>query len=171
MSLLLLLAAALVQDDGLETLGETQGWQIARVGSSCMMTREFGGDGNTILTLSIDPSLTETPLLMLVGNSDWALPDSSDSGYILQFSGSGGSWPDLRVRTFPSENEDGSVDGVISLGFTERAMTSVLDDMAGASGLRLSREQATISELRFDGAEAAIRSLGQCVARAPATLD
>ena len=60
-----------------------------------------------------------------------------------------------------------SVDGVISLGFTANAMTPVLEDMAGARGLRLSRRDATISELSFDGAEGAIRSLGECVAALP----
>ena len=167
MFLLLLLAAAFAQDEPFETFGETEGWQIARAGSSCLMVREFGGDGNTILTLSIDPELAETPLHLIVGNSAWTLPESDDSGYDLDFSGNGASWQDLVGRTFPSENEDGSVDGVISLGFSQNQMTPVLVDMADASGLRLSRERATISELSFDGAEAAIRSLGQCVAALP----
>ena len=166
MSPWLLLAAVLVQEE-FQALGETEGWHIARAGSSCLMTREFGGDGNTILTWSIDPDLPETPLRLLVGNSGWALPDMSDSGYVLDFRGNGGSWPDLVARTFPSENDDGSVDGVISLGFTANAMTPVLEDMAGARGLRLSRRDATISELSFDGAEGAIRSLGECVAALP----
>ena len=58
MSPWLLLAAVLVQEE-FQALGETEGWHIARAGSSCLMTREFGGDGNTILTLSIDPDLPE----------------------------------------------------------------------------------------------------------------
>ena len=166
MSLLLLLAALLGQDDGFEALGETDGWHIARAGSGCLMTREFGGQGNTILTLSIDPALPETPLRLLVGNRDWALPDAEDGGFVLDF-GNGASWPDLVARTFPSENEDGSVDGVISLGFTQGTMTPVLEDMATARSLRLSHADSTISELSFDGAEGAIRSLGQCVAALP----
>jgi len=167
MSLLLLLAAALLQEDNFEALGETEGWQIARSGGGCLMVQEFGGDGNTILTVSIDPGLPDTPLRMLLGNSRWALPDASEPGYAILFRGNGANWQDLVARTFASENEDGSVDGVISLGFTENAMTPVLDDMAGANGLRLSRDDDTISELSFSGAEAAIRSLGQCVAALP----
>ncbi|HET9427474.1 MAG TPA: hypothetical protein VFO69_03855 [Allosphingosinicella sp.] len=166
MSFLLLLAAVLGQEDGFEALGETEGWHIARAGSGCLMTREFGGDGNTILTLSIDPAVAEAPLRLLVGNSAWALPNAEDGGFVLDF-GNGASWPGLVARTFASENDDGSVDGVISLGFTQGTMTPVLEDMAGARGLRLSRADATISELRFDGAEGAIRSLGQCVAALP----
>ncbi|MGZ8998399.1 MAG: hypothetical protein ACXW2T_06030 [Allosphingosinicella sp.] len=167
MSFLLLLAATFIQDDSFEPFGETDGWQIARSGTGCLMVREFGGSGNTILTLSIDPTLTDTPLRLILGNSAWAMPERDDSGYAILFKGSGATWPDLPGRTFASENEDGSVDGVISLGFGENAMTPVLEDMAAASGLRLSRRQATISELSFDGAEAAIRSLGRCVAALP----
>ena len=167
MSLLLLLAAAFLQEESFEPFGETEGWQIARSGGGCLMVREFGGDGNTILTVSIDPGLPETPLRMLVGNSRWALPEADEPGYAILFRGNNANWQDLVARTFASENEDGSVDGVISLGFTQNAMTPVLDDMAGANGLRLSRDDNTISELSFSGAEAAIRSLGQCVAALP----
>lgn len=167
MSVLLLFAAAFLQDDSFETFGETEGWQIARSGGGCLMVREFGGDGNTILTVSIDPGLPETPLRMIVGNSAWAVPETDDAGYAILFRGNNARWNDLVARTFASENEDGSVDGVISLGFDDNVMTPVLEDMAGANGLRLSRENATISELRFDGAEAAIRSLGQCIAALP----
>ena len=167
MSILLLLAAALVQDEGFETFGETEGWQIARAGSSCLMAREFGGDGNTMLTLSIDPALADTPLQLLVGNSAWMLPDSDGSGYALDFSGNNARWQDLAGRTFTSEHDDGSVDGVISLAFTRNMMTPVLEDMAGASGMRLSHDESTISELSFEGAEAAIRTLGRCVAALP----
>ena len=167
MSLLLLLAASLIQDEPFETFGETDGWQIARSGTGCLMVREFGGVGNTILTLSIDPALAETPLRVIVGNSGWAMPESDDSGYSILFKGSGATWPDLVGRTFASENDDGSVDGVISLGFTQNAMTPVLEDMAGASGLRLSRKEATISEFSFESAEAAIQALGRCVAALP----
>ncbi len=167
MSVLLLFAAAFLQDDSFETFGETEGWQIARSGGGCLMVREFGGDGNTILTVSIDPGLPDTPLRMIVGNSAWAVPETDDAGYDILFRGNNASWNDLAARTFASENEDGSVDGVISLGFDENVMTPVLEDMAGANGLRLSREKSTISELRFDGAEAAIRSLGQCIAALP----
>ena len=167
MSMLLLLAASLIQDEPFEQFGETDGWQIARSGTGCLMVREFGGDGNTILTLSIDPALADTPLRVIVGNSGWAMPESDDSGYSIWFKGSGATWPDLVGRTFASENDDGSVDGVISLGFTQNAMTPVLEDMAGASGLRLSRKEATISELSFEGAEAAIQTLGRCVAALP----
>ena len=167
MSLLLLLAASLIQDETFETFGETDGWQIARSGTGCLMVREFGGRGNTMLTLSIDPALAETPLQVIVGNSDWAMPESDDSGYSILFNGSGATWPDLVGRTFASENDDGSVDGVISLGFTRNAMTPVLEDMAGASGMRLSRKQATITEFSFDSTEAAIQALGRCVAALP----
>jgi hypothetical protein len=167
MSFLLLVAALLSQEDTFEALGETEGWQIARSGTGCLMVREFGGSGNTILTLSVDPALADTPLRMILGNSAWAIRQSDESGYAILFKGSGATWPDLVARTFASENEDGSVDGVISVGFTQNAMTPVLEDMAAASGLRLSRKEATISDLTFSGAEAAIQSLGRCVAALP----
>jgi hypothetical protein len=167
MSFLLLLAAAFLQDDSFEPFAQEEGWQIARSGSGCLMVREFGGSGNTILTLSIDPALAETPLRVILGNSAWAMPERDDPGYAILFKGSGATWPDLVGRTFASENEDGSVDGVISVGFGEDAMTPVLEDMASATGLRLSRRQATISEVSFDGAEAAIQSLSRCVAALP----
>ena len=167
MSLLLLLAATLVQDDGLQMYAENDGWQIARTGTACLMTQEFGGEGNTILTLSIDPELTETPLRLLVGNSGWALPEADDEGYSLDFSGNGAAWKDLVGRTFASENDDGTVDGVISLGFAQEAMTPMLEDMAGANGLLLSREDNAISRFSFTGAEDAIRSLGACVSSLP----
>ena len=164
---LLIAAALLAQDDSFEAFGETEGWQIARSGGGCLMVREFGGAGNTILTLSIDPGLPETPLRVIVGNSAWAVPDANAAGYAILFRGNDAQWDDLIGRSFASENDDGSVDGVISLGFTENAMTPVLEDMAGANGLKLTRDNSTISDLSFDGTEAAIRSLGQCVANLP----
>jgi hypothetical protein len=167
MSLLLLLAAALVQEEGLEMFAENDGWQIARVGSGCLMTQEFGGDGNTILTVSIDPELSDTPLRILVGNSGWALPEADDAGYSIDFGAAGPAWTDLPAQIFPSENEDGSVDGVISLGFAAERMTPLLEDMAGASEMRLSRRQDSISQFRFNGMERAIRSLGACVGTLP----
>src|SRR5687768_13920796 len=106
MSILLLLAAALIQSDEPEMFAQTDGWQIARAGSGCLMTQEFGGDGNTILTVSIDPELSDTPLRLLVGNSGWALPEADDEGYGLDFAGNGAVWKDLAVHTFPSENDD-----------------------------------------------------------------
>src|SRR5690349_15777067 len=163
MSILLLLAAALVQDDELEMFAENDGWQIARVGSGCLMTQEFGGDGNTILTVSIDPEMSDTPLRILVGNSGWALPEADDAGYSLDFGGDDDGWSELPARTFPSANEDGSVDGVISLGFAAERMTPLLEDMAESSGMRLSRREDSISQFRFSGMERAIRSLGACV--------
>ena len=171
MSFLLFLAASLIQDDGFEAFAKADGWQIARSGSGCLMVREFGGSGNTILTLLIDPALDDTPLRLILGNSAWPVSQTDDSGYVIWFKGSGATWPDLVGRRFASENEDGSVDGVISLAFTQEAMTPVLEDLAASSGLRLSRREATISEVNFDGAEAAIQSLGRCVAALPEALD
>ena len=34
---------------------ETQGWSIARHAGGCMMTREFGGDGNMMVAFAVDP--------------------------------------------------------------------------------------------------------------------
>jgi hypothetical protein len=163
MILPLLLAAAMMQADDLEMFAEQDGWQIARTGNSCLMTQEFGGTGNTILTFSIDPELADTPLRILVGNSRWTLPNTDDDGYVLDFGGVSSAWTDLTARTFSSEAEDGSVDGVISIGFNGNRMTPVLDDVAAARGLRLSKGGLTISEIAFTGAEGAIRSLGECV--------
>lgn len=167
MLLPLLLAAALAQEEPPEIFALNDGWQIARAGSGCLMIQEFGGEGNTILTLSIDPELADAPLRLIVGNGLWELPEADDEGYALDFSGNGATWQDLAAQTFPSENEDGSVDGVISVAFSQEQMTPMLVDMAGADGLRLSRRDTIVSEFRFSGAEEGIRSLGQCLATLP----
>jgi hypothetical protein len=55
---------------------ETEGWSIARHSGGCVMTREFGGDGNMMVTFAVDPGDDTSPLTILVGNSGWSLPDA-----------------------------------------------------------------------------------------------
>ena len=98
-------AAMLTQGAIAEVFAETEGWSIARHAGGCLMTREFGGTGNTIVTFSVDPTDTSAPLTILVGNSGWALPDADDEGYRIEFSGSEAVWKDLAVRTFTTDDD------------------------------------------------------------------
>jgi hypothetical protein len=161
-------AVVLAQGAEAEIFAETEGWSIARHGGGCLMTREFGGDGNTIVTFSVDPTDTSAPLTILVGNTDWALPDADDDGYRIEFSGSEAVWRDLAVRTFTTDDDgDGRVDGVIRIGFTSDAITPMLEDVAGATGLHLSRQGETVDRVALSGTEAAVHSLGSCVSTLP----
>ena len=159
----LLAAAALAQDGESELFAEAEGWSIARQGSTCMMTREFGDSGNSLFAVSVDPDDAALPLTMLVGNGDWSPPEAQDSGYHIEFSGNRAAWRDLTVRTFTTEGADGRHDGVISIGFAADAVVPILQDVGGASGLHLSRQGVTIVRLSFGGSEAAVRSLGECL--------
>ena len=161
-------AAMLTQGAIAEVFAETEGWSIARHAGGCLMTREFGGTGNTIVTFSVDPTDTSAPLTILVGNSGWALPDADDEGYRIEFSGSEAVWKDLAVRTFTTDDDgDGRADGVIRIGFTSDAITPMLEDVAGATGLHLSRQGETVDRVPLSGTEAAVHSLGACVSALP----
>ena len=92
------------------------------------MTREFGGDGNTMVTFAVDPGDDTAPLILLVGNSGWSLPDADDDGYQLEFSGNDAVWDDLAARTFTTEDGGGDPDGVISIGFAQDAIAPMLED-------------------------------------------
>lgn len=164
MSLLWLAALLAAQAADPEMFGEADGWSIARHDDFCLMTREFGGEGNTIVTFALTPDDEEAPLTILVGNSGWPLPEADDDGYLLEFAGNGALWTDLAVRTFTTDDDgDGARDGVISIDFAADAVTPILEDLAGATGLRLSRQGALIDEVRFGGSAGAIGSFGQCL--------
>ena len=157
-------AAALAQGAGPEIFAETEGWSIARHDGGCLMTREFGDEGDTIVTFSVDPTDAVTPLTILVGNSGWSFPDADDDGYRIEFSGSDAVWKDLAVRTFNTEDEgDGQPDGVISIGFADDAITPLLEDVAGATALHLMRRGETVDRVPLSGTDAAVHSLGACV--------
>jgi hypothetical protein len=160
----LLAAAMLAQDVEPELFAEAGGWSIARQGSACMMTREFGDAGNSLFAVTVDPQDSALPLTLLVGNGAWSPPEAEDSGYHIEFSGNRAAWRDLAVRTFTTEGADGTHDGVISIGFAADAVVPMLEDVGGASGLHLSRQGVTIVRLSFGGSEAAVRSLGACLA-------
>src|SRR5262245_26706877 len=96
----LILAAFLAQAGEPELFAEAEGWSIARHEQGCLMTREFGGDGNTIVTFAVNPADTTAPLTLLVGNSGWMFPESQDDGYEVEFSGNAAVWGDLSVHMF-----------------------------------------------------------------------
>jgi hypothetical protein len=160
-----LVAATLAQGVGPEVFAQAAGWSIARQGSACMMTREFGDEGNSIFAVSVDPDDATLPLTLLVGNGSWSPPEAEDEGYHIEFIGSGAAWRDLAVRTFTTDGGDGTADGVISIGFADDAVVPMLEDVGGASGLHLSREGVTVVRLSFVGSDAAVRSLGECLTR------
>lgn len=161
-------ALALAQAAGPEIFAETEGWSIARHDGGCLMTRAFGGEGDTIVTFSVDPSDAVSPLTVLVGNSAWSFPEADDDGYRIEFAGNDAVWKDLAVRTFNTEDEgDGRADGVISIGFADDAITPLLEDVAGATGLHLMRRGETVDRVPLSGTEAAVHSLGACVGALP----
>lgn len=164
----LLMAAALVQGAEPEIFAETEGWSIARHDGGCLMTQEYDGAGNTIITFAVSPADTSTPLTILVGNSGWTLPDADDDGYRIELSGSEAVWNDLAVRTFTTnDNGDGAGDGVISIGFAQDAIAPLMEDIAGASELHLSRQGVTVDRLALSGTETAVGRLGECVRTLP----
>ena len=164
----LLLAAALVQGAEPEIFAETEGWSIARHDGGCLMTQEYDGAGHTIITFAVSPADTSTPLTILVGNSGWSLPEADDEGYRIELSGSEVVWNDLAVRTFTTDGDgEGGRDGVISIGFAADAIASLMDDIAGASELHLSRQGVTVDRLALSGTEAAVGRLGECVRTLP----
>lgn len=160
----LLIGAALAQGIESEIFAEAEGWAIARRGSACLMTREFGDAGNSVFAVSVDPADTALPLTLLVGNGEWSPPEADDTGYHIEFSGNRAAWRDLAVRTFTTESADGALDGVISIGFAPDAVVPMLEDVGGANGLHLSRQGVTVIRLSFGGSDAAVRSLGECLA-------
>ena len=136
----LLVAAALALAAQAETYAEADGWSITRHDTGCLMIREFGGAGNTIVTFAVAPADRTAPLTILVGNSGWTFPAAEDEGYQIEFSGNAAVWDDLAVRTFTTDDQgEGDRDGVISIGFAEDAIAPMLADIADASGFRLSR--------------------------------
>ena len=163
----LLVAAALAQGAEPEMFAESEGWSIARHDGGCLMIREFGGHGNTIVTFAINPADTNAPLTILVGNSGWSFPEADDEGYRIEFSGNDAVWKDLAVRTFTTDDDGDGRDGVISIGFAQDAITPMLADVAGASGLLLSRQGVTVGQVSFSGTGAAVNSLGECVGTLP----
>lgn len=159
---LMLLAAALVQYQEPELFAETEGWSIARHDTGCLMTREFGGDGNTIVTFAVTPADRTAPLTVLVGNSGWSFPEAEDDGYRIEFSGNAAVWGDLAVHTFTTDG-----DGVISIDFAEDALTPLLEDVSAADGLHLSRQGVTVKRVAFSGTGAAVGTLARCVRSLP----
>ena len=158
-----LVAVAMAQLAEPETFAETEGWSIARHAGGCLMTREFGGDGNTILTFAVDPADGTAPLTILVGNSGWSFADADEEGYQIEFS-NGAVWNDLAARTFTIED---SGDGVISIGFAQDALAPMLEDVADADAMRLSHRGVTVDRVSFAGSHAAVGTLGQCVRSLP----
>ena len=57
----LLMAAALVQGAEPEIFAETEGWSIARHDGGCLMTQEYDGAGNTIITFAVSPADPPAP--------------------------------------------------------------------------------------------------------------
>lgn len=168
MMISLLIAAALAQGAEPEIFAETEGWSIARHDGGCLMVREFGGAGNTIVTFAVTPADTTAPLTILVGNSGWSFPEADDDGYQIEFSGNEAVWNDLAVRTFNTDdNGDGDRDGVISIDFAQDAITPLLADVAAASGLHLLRQGVTVDRVAFTGTGAAVSRLGECVGTLP----
>jgi hypothetical protein len=163
----LLIAAALAQGAEPEIFEETEGWSIARHESGCLMTREFGGDGNTIVTFAITPGDSSAPLTILIGNSGWSFAEGEDDGYRIEFTGHDTSWNDLSARTFNTDGQDGDRDGVISLDFAGDAIMPLLADLATASGLHLSRQGVTVNQVALSGTQAAVSTLGRCVGTLP----
>ena len=168
MPISLLMAAMLAQVAEPEIFAETEGWSIARHDGGCLMTREFGGDGNTILTFAVNPADRSSPLTILVGNSAWSFAEADDDGYQIEFSGNEAVWNDLAVHTFNTDgNGDGGRDGVISIGFHQDAITPMMEDVASADGLRLSRQGVTVDRVALSGTTAAVSKLGECVGTLP----
>ena len=164
----LLIATALAQAPDPYIFAETEGWSIARHSDGCLLTREFGGDGNTMVTFAVDPGDDTAPLILMVGNSGWSLPDADDDGYQLEFSGNNAVWDDLAARTFTTEESGGGdPDGVISFGFAQDAIAPMLEDLAAADGFHLLRQGVTVGRVSFDGSRAAVGSLGECVSTLP----
>jgi|SRR5688572_8060929 len=163
-----LIAAALAQVPDPQIFAETEGWSIARHAGGCVMTREFGGDGNMMVTFAVDPGDNTSPLTILVGNSGWSLPDADDDGYQIEFSGNDAVWDDLAARTFTTDDGgDSNPDGVISIGFAQDAIALMLEDVAAANGLHLLRQGVTVGRVSFGGSRAAVGSLGECVSTLP----
>ena len=163
-----LIAATLAQVPDPQMFAETEGWSIARHAGGCVMTREFGGEGNMMVTFAVDPGDDTSPLTILVGNSGWSFPDADDDGYQIEFSGNDAVWDDLAARTFTTDDAgDSDPDGVISIGFAQDAITLMLEDVAAANGLHLLRRGVTVSRVSFGGSRAAVGSLGECVSTLP----
>jgi hypothetical protein len=168
MMMTLLIAAALGQAAEPEIFAEAEGWSIARHVGGCLMTREFGGDGNTIVTFAVTPADATAPLTVLVGNSGWTFPEGADDGgYQIEFSGNDAVWQDLAARTFNTDGDSGDRDGVISIDFARDAITPLLADVAAASGLHLSRQGVTVDRVAFTGTGAAVSKLGECIGTLP----
>ena len=163
-----LISATLAQAPDPQMFAETEGWSIARHSGGCVMTREFGGDGNMMVSFAVDPGDDTSPLTILVGNSGWSLPDADDDGYQIEFSGSDAVWDDLAARTFTTDDSgDSDPDGVISIGFAQDAIALMLEDVAAADGLHLLRQGVTVGRVSFGGSRAAVGSLGECVSTLP----
>ena len=163
-----LIAVALAQVPEPQMFAETEGWSIARHAGGCVMTREFGGDGNMMVTFAVDPGDNSSPLTILVGNSGWSLPDADDDGYQIEFSGNDAVWDDLAARTFTTDDGgDSDPDGVISIGFAQDAIALMLEDVAAADGFHLLRQGVTVGRVSFGGSRAAVGSLGECVSTLP----
>ena len=95
-------------------------------------------------------------------------PDAEDEGYRIEFSGNDAVWNDLAVHTFTTDDDgDDRPDGVISIGFAYDAITPLLEDVAGATGLHLSRQGETVDQVPLSGTSAAVNSLGACVSTLP----
>ena len=162
----LIMSVALGQSAQPELFAEAQGWQIARHNGGCMMTREFGGTGNTIVTFMISPAEQNAPLTIMVGNSGWSLGEHDDEGYRIEFVGNDAVWQDLAAHTFSTDG-DGGPDGVISIDFAGDAITPMMSDLAGATGLHLLRQGATLEQVAFEDSSEAVQRLGECLRSLP----
>ena len=163
----LLVAATLAQAAEPRAFAEAEGWSISRHDGGCLMTREFGGSGNTIVTFAVTPADAAAPLTILVGNSGWSFTEPDDDGYQIEFSGNDAIWNDLAVRTFNTDGDGADRDGVISIDFAQDAITPLLTDVAAASGLHLSRQGVTVDRVALSGTRAAVSKLGECVGTLP----
>ena len=164
----LLVAAASGQSAEPHMFAETEGWSITRHEGGCLMTREFGSGGSTIVTFAVTPADPAAPLTILVGNSGWSFAEADDDGYQIDFGGNDAVWGQLAVRTFNTDDEgDGQRDGVISIDFASDAITPLLADVAGASGFHLSRRGVTVERVAMTGTGAAVSKLGECIGTLP----
>ncbi|MGZ8335055.1 MAG: hypothetical protein ACXWU1_00165 [Allosphingosinicella sp.] len=148
--------------------GEPAGWSIARQNGACLMTRGFGAEDNSMLTVAVDPADGQLPLTLMIGDNRWELPDADEQGYRIEFGGTGAIWQQLAVRTFTTEGDaDGRRDGVISIGFAHDAIVPMLDDLAGSTNLQLSHDGAAVIAMTFDDNSRAVENLGACIRGIP----
>ena len=155
-------AAVLAQGFEPELFAETEGWSIARQGSACLMTREFGVNENSMLTVAVDPADGQLPLTLMIGDNRWALPEADAEGYRIEFGGTGAIWQQLAVHTFTTNGDaDGQRDGVISIGFAHDAIVPMLDDMADSTDLQLSHDGVAVIGMTFEGNASAVQKFGR----------